>query len=320
MNPESVQEKNHKNVVAVATALIFVFLVIMFVYYYQNQYRRVDHIKSPLVEKIEHEPIENLDLSAKSAVIWNTQTKEIVYAKNEQDILPLASLTKIMTALVAVETLSPQTNIEIAEDFPEEIRDMRLLIHKNWNLMDLISFTLVTSSNGGAKAIATVAGSFLPDYKPESDPRMSFIDQLNKRADDIGLNATTFYNDSGLDLDEETGGAYGSAADVALLLDYVIRNHPEILEPTKHEAQYMISDSNVLYKLNNTNTSVEEVPGILASKTGTTDLAQANLAVAFSPGLEGPYVAVVLGSSYEERFNDISKLVQAVINRNVVQD
>jgi D-alanyl-D-alanine carboxypeptidase len=139
---------------------------------------------------------------------------------------------------------------------------------------------------------------------------------MNSRAQELGLKSVLFYNDNGLDLDvdSENSGAYGNAEDVAKLVDYIIQKHPEILEPTKHSRMSIVSKNNIVHDIKNTNIIVENIPGVIGSKTGFTDLAQGNLTVAFSPGLSGPFVAVVLGSTYDDRFNDINRLISATIN------
>lgn len=314
MNLETIQKNNKEQIKAVATGLVFIVLIFLFIYFYQNQYRRVDDLGPPFVSETV-DPFSEISLSAKSAVVWDAKNQNFVYKKNAEDILPLASLTKLMTALVAVEILPEMSKVEVNENFAAEPRDQRLLMHRNWSISDLVSFTLLTSSNGGSSAIATAAGSLLPNPKAKSDPKTAFVEYLNERAESLGLFSARFYNDSGLDLDENTGGAYGSAEEVAYLVDYILSNHPEILESTKQASHYRISDNQIVYKLDNTNSHVDKVPGVFASKTGSTDLAQANLAVAFSPGLEGPYIAVILGSTFEERFSDMDKLVKATIDR-----
>ncbi len=236
-----------------------------------------------------------------------------LYTKNEQDILPLASLTKLMTALAATEILPQGTKVSIAhKDLLGEDADRDLFVNEQWDASELIDLTLMSSSNSGAHALATVAGAYLSSHS--INPIGRFVTYMNDRAGALNLASLKFYNDSGLDVNENQSGAYGNAHDVALLTDYIMSNKPELLEPTKYARRVVVSDNNIVHSVKNTNTIIDEIPGASGSKTGYTDLAQGNLVVTFSPGLEGPFVAVVLGSTYDGRFSDIEKLVDATIN------
>lgn len=316
MDNFATEHKHDKAFIVFATIGLALVIIMVFVLYFKNQYKKVDDLRSSIVYE-EGSSFADLPISAKAAVVWDVKNKRFLYEKNEQDVLPLASLTKLMTTLAAAELVPENTQVRIADQYsgPLDERDPRLAIHKVWDIFDLISYTLLTSSNGGSKAIATVAGSMLSqkDRNDAQNPRDRFVEYINTKAKDLGLNSVRFYNDSGLDVNEEQSGGYGNAKDVAYLMGYILSTHPELLESTKHGSQEIYSDNNIPFSLKNTNVIVEQIPGVLASKTGSTDLAQANLAVAFSPGLEGPYIAVILGSSFEERFNDMSKLVSATI-------
>lgn len=330
MDSNQIEKKNEKVFIAAGIISLVLIVMVMLFVFSQNQYSKIDDLKHPIgyIKKTEKETLrpfvptntsarfENLNLSARSAVVYDVKNQKFLYQKREKDVLPLASLTKLMTALTAVELLPKESTIRIAQEYLQEENGGGLLTNERWNADDLISLTLVSSSNVGSRAIATVAGAFLPaDYNmPSTNPRENFVQRLNDRAVELGLDSMHFYNDSGLDLDLTQSGAYGSAADIAKLTSYILKNHPELLESTTHSKLSFISDTKFVHNIKNTNTIVDMIPGVIASKTGYTDLAQGNLAVAFTPGLEGPYVAVVLGSTYNGRFSDIEKLVAATVS------
>lgn len=307
--------------------LVLVVILVLFAYT-KKFYNRVDEVRVPFVENQAGEPklsqsdtsvnaFQNLDLSAHSAIVINTKTGKIIYEKNRQDILPLASLTKLMTALTAVEILPQDSTIQIAREYLQEEDVAGLFTNEKWKTSDLMAFTLVASSNVGARAIATAAGALLQKNatvaNTNADPRQVFIKEMNSKANKLGLDSMTFYNDNGLDVSTERAGAYGSAEDVAHLAEYILENHPELLEPTTHTKISFVSKTNFIHKVKNTNQTVEFVPGIIGSKTGYTDLAQGNLVVTFAPGLDGPYVAVALGSTFDGRFSDVTKLINATL-------
>jgi D-alanyl-D-alanine carboxypeptidase len=124
------------------------------------------------------------------------------------------------------------------------------------------------------------------------------------------MNESRFNNETGLDLSSSESGGYSSSRDVAFLFAYVLRNHPEILEATRHEIFNVKSENNIKHSATNTNIGIQNIPGLIASKTGYTDMAGGNLAIVFDPGVGRPIVVVALGSSEVGRFSDISLLTK----------
>lgn len=314
MDNFATQQKKDKVMLAIGVVALVIFVLLIVLMYAHGPYSRTDDISQPVVHTIptKIKISSDLVLSAKAAVVWDMKNKRFIYEKNKDEVLPLASLAKLMTALTATELLPKQSTITLVQKYlGDDTKDIGLLANENWNADDLLALTLISSSNDGAKAIASAAGAFLSNSR-SIDPRVAFLQNLNEKAVKIGLDSTHFYNESGLDLNLEQSGAYGNAKDVVILMDYILKNHPELLTPTTN-ARTLISSQDAVHSVKNTNIAVEQIPGALGSKTGYTDLAQGNLAVAFSPGLEGPYIAVVLGSTYEGRFEDINSLIEATL-------
>ncbi len=264
------------------------------------------------------DPYERLHLDARSVYVWDSQTGKKLYGKNEHEVLPLASVTKMMMALVAVELLPQSTEVSIAPIDLLEEGDTGLLVGEKWALSDLLKFTLVASSNDGASAIASVGGASLMREASSTDPftnKRLFIKRMNEKADSIGLLNTRFANESGLDIDSVTAGAYGSARDMARLFEYIARKYPELFAATTYSKIDVRSDSNVIHHVANTNAGVEEVTGLIGSKTGYTDLAGGNLVVVVDIGVSHPVVIAVLGSTKGGRFTDVNKLVNATVEK-----
>lgn len=254
-------------------------------------------------------------LIARSAIVKNLRTGEVLYRKNSEEARPLASLTKIMTALAATENLEEDQVVSISEqDVAIEGNDT-LTIGERWSFKSLRDHVLVSSSNDGASAIASVAGSALSNSSPTLDSKTKFIAEMNAEAEALGLTSTHFYNESGLD-QHGRAGAYGSASDMAKLFEYVLENYPLILEPTKEESFYATSIDGLQHTTQNTNTIVGQLPNLIASKTGYTEEAGGNLAVIVDAGLSDPIAIVVLGSTIDGRFND----VQMLANEFVIKD
>lgn len=258
-------------------------------------------------------PYESLSLAARSAVVYDLTTGRELYRKNETERLPLASLTKLMTAVVAHESLTPDTRVAITEQALAVEGDSGLFAAERWKLRDLLSFTLVTSSNDGADAVAAAAGALLSNGDTTS-PRVgtqSFVGRMNTRAKELGLEDTIFRNPTGLDVGAEATGGVGTARDVARLLAHVWLSAPDLLlETTRANARY-VSESGFAHNASNTNALVSATPGLLGGKTGYTDLAGGNLAMVVDVGLNEPVAVVVLGSTLEGRFDDVDALVHA---------
>ncbi len=250
---------------------------------------------------------ENLSLAAKSAIVVDLNTGEVLYQKAPDQKLPLASITKLMTALLASELSEDGAVVSISDSAVSQSGDSGLKEGDRFSLNNLIDFILPTSSNDGAFALAASAGSAL---NPDA-PAEAFVEAMNIRARELGLSNTTFRNPTGLDITEDEAGAYGTARDVAKLLQYIVENEPGLLEETtKSDAAY--SDlSGVLHQSSNTNPVVDAIPGLIGSKTGYTTLSGGNLAIAWNVGVSHPVVAVVLSSSHSGRFTDVLHLVEA---------
>ncbi|OGG54394.1 hypothetical protein A3D62_00495 [Candidatus Kaiserbacteria bacterium RIFCSPHIGHO2_02_FULL_49_11] len=271
---------------------------------------------TPLVESTGSvDPFEQITLNAQATYVYDAAENSVYFAKNEEVQMPLASLTKIMTALVASEFLSDNETITITADAIAKNGDTGLKRGERWRFKDLLDYTLLVSSNDGASAVAAAADALSRNPAEGTSPGTSFVLRMNERASALGLTQTYFINESGLDTNKSVGGGYGSARDVGLLLAHVISNYPNLLEATTHDSLQFVSENQFTYKATNTNLAAGKIPGLIASKTGYTELAGGNLTVAFDAGINHPVIIVVLGSSYDGRFSDIEKLVAASIKK-----
>lgn len=259
------------------------------------------------------DPFAGLSLQARAIYVFDVASGKSLYSKNENEVLPLASLAKIMTAIVATDIVPESTVVKISSDDIRKEGDSGLLVGERWRMSDIIDFTLTTSSNDGASAIASVAGS-IGDVEYTSlskEAKSEFINKMNLKADNIGLYNTRFFNESGLDIISNTSGSYGTAKDVALLMAYAVKNKSDVIGATSLQHFVTNTLNNNYHIAINTNTSTDKIPGLIASKTGFTDLAGGNLVVVFDAGIMRPIVVSVLGSTIDGRFEDVEKLVQA---------
>lgn len=239
----------------------------------------------------------NVPLVAKAAVLYDLTTGAVLYQKNANREMPLASLTKLMGAYSVLASRDPSTVVEITPDSVATEGDTGLNPGEAYELADLVRLALVASSNDAAAAVATSLGE---DY----------LLAMNSAAQDLGLTKTRFLNPTGLDLGPETAGGYGSAYDVARLAAAFFKAHPALFEETVH-ADVAIPHGRGELVAAATAAPLRDIPGLIGGKTGFTDLAGGNLVVAFDLEVGRPVIAVVLGSTREGRFSDIRTLISA---------
>lgn len=254
-------------------------------------------------------PYNSINLEAKSAYVYDLKTNEALYSKNEEMQWPLASVSKLMTAIVAEENAPEGLSIKTPETLLPERGGGDIRTSEWWNLKELIDFSLVASSNDGALAIASAVGAI--DMKVDQTPEESFVAKMNNKARELGMTQTYFINSYGLDVSENFAGSYGSAKDISALLSYAYKNHEEMLESTAKPELEVESISGIKHNVRNTNGITGKLSGLVASKTGFTDLSGGNLAIIFEAGPAHPIAIVVLGSSKDERFEDVQKLYKA---------
>lgn len=248
------------------------------------------------IQKID--PFSLLDIKARSAFVFDIKKNHVLYAKDAETTLPLASITKIMTAIVASESLPATSTISISTTDLSQDGDSGLLANERWNFKKLLDFTLSVSSNDGASAIASASSPI-------------FIEKMNQKAATLGLNSMRFYNPTGLDESIVQSGGYGSAIDVAKLFSYTLSTYPDIFTATRYANFTVSSLDNFKHTAVNTDAEINNIPGIIGSKTGYSDLAGGNLAIIYDASVNYPIIVVVLGSTYYDRFDDILKLVKA---------
>lgn len=251
---------------------------------------------------------ENIAITAKTAYVWDVKNQRALYNKNADEPLPLASITKLMTALLTHELFAETELVTMSLPAILQEGNSNLSEGEQLNVEQTMEIALVSSSNDAAYALAASVGSLLG----EQDPASQFIEGMNIRAKELGLNSLNFKSTTGLDLSESEPGAVGTARDVSFLMEYIITNYPSVLFPTREPEARVYNTDGAYHEINNTNQIVKDIPNLIASKTGYTDLAGGNLTIAFDAGMNRPIIITVLGSTFEGRFDDVLTLVKAV--------
>ncbi len=252
------------------------------------------------------DPFAGIALSGAAAFVLDAKTQKVLYTKNPDEQLPLASITKLMTAALANEILPAESRITISSAAMAQDGTSAILEGEVYTMQALSDLTLVTSSNDGAYALAEAAGALFENGGPST-----FVQAMNIKSDELGLTKTYFRNPTGLDVAEGKSGAYSTARDVAFLMQHILFTQPGILERTT-ASRVQIPVVNAGNKqIYNTNYNADDIIGLIGSKTGYTELAGGNLVIAFEVEPNHPIIAVVLGSTREGRFSDIDSLVKA---------
>lgn len=198
-----------------------------------------------------------LDISAKSAVIICAETGEVVYSKNMNECLSMASTTKIMTAILAVEYGASDKNLTVIENMiAVEGTSMGLKDGDSVSLKTLVKGMLLASGNDAANAVANIIGGDIP----------TFVQMMNDKAKEIGMYSTSFETPSGLDGDNH----YSTAFDMAILGAYAIKN-PEFRSICSSESLAVFYGSPPYRRvLTNHNKLLKMYDGAFGIKTGFT--------------------------------------------------
>ena len=238
-------------------------------------------------------------LTAKSVVLMEMSSGEILLSKNPDEKLPPASITKIMTMLLVMEALD-SGKIKL-DDIVTTSKNASskggsqiwLKEGEQMTVHDMLKATAIGSANDACTAL----GEYIAGGEAE------FVAMMNARAKELGMNNTNFENPSGLD--DTAENHYSTARDVAIMSCELMK-HEKIKEYT---TVWMDSLRNGETELVNTNRLVRFYEGTTGVKTGTTS--KAGYCVSASAKRDGmELVAVVLGSDNStERFEDAKKLL-----------
>jgi D-alanyl-D-alanine carboxypeptidase len=251
---------------------------------------------------------EDVPIVATAAYVWDVAGQRALYTKNHTETLPLASITKLMTTLIAHELVSDNVPATVSLRAVQEFGNSGLTAGERFAMKDLLALALVTSSNDAAYALGEQVGRELGD----DDPNAQFVAAMNIRAEELGLSTLRFFNTTGLDESPTQAGGYGSARDVTFLMEYLVRQYPELLEPTTEEFMRIYNEDMAYHNALNTNQAVRDIPNLIGSKTGFTDLAGGNLTIAVDTGFNRPVIITVLGSTRDARFSDALALLDAI--------
>lgn len=255
----------------------------------------------------------DLDLKAANIFVVDLNEDWVIFEKNAFEARPLASVTKLLTALIAEERIPPGIYISISLGAVKQEGDSGFAAGDNYKKEDLIDFMLVDSSNDAAYALAEFVSEGLSG---EPDPISKFVILMNDRVRELGAKNTSFFNVNGLDIADGNGkraGALGTAEDISTLAEYIYRNYPNIFTRTKEAGIKISSLAGKIVSAKNTNRAFSEITQLIGSKTGYTDLSGGNLVFIFDAGFSRPVLVSLLGSTEEGRFEDAKTISDAIL-------
>lgn len=239
-----------------------------------------------------------LDVSAPSAVLMEKATGQVLFAKDEHTKREPASVTKIMTLLLTMEAIDSgqlsYDSIVTASAHACSMGGSQIWLRENeqMTVSDMLKAVCVVSANDCAVALAEqVAGS-----------EEAFVERMNQKASELGMNDTTFQNATGLPTKNHVTSAY----DIALMSRELILNHPDIRQYT---TIWMDSLRNGESSLVNTNKLIRFYDGATGLKTGFTGTALYCLSgTAERDGME--LIAVIMKApTSAQRFEDAKTLL-----------
>lgn len=201
--------------------------------------------------------VEVPDISAKSAVVICADTGEVVFEKDAYQKMPMASTTKIMTSVLALEFGADEHFLTVTDEMVSvEGSSIGLLPDDKISLKTLVKGMLLESGNDAANSVAHIIGGSTPE----------FVAIMNSKAKEIGMNSTSFETPSGLDGENH----YSTAFDMALLGAYAIKN-PEFKQICSSKEQVVFYGNDPCRRVfTNNNKLLDTYDGIFGIKTGFT--------------------------------------------------
>lgn len=256
--------------------------------------------------------VKAIDTSATGAILMDMDTNRILYSKNIHKVRSVASISKIMTAIVAIENADVESKVTVGEEIKKAYGSgIYIKSGEVLTLKDLLYGLMLRSGNDAALAIAKYVGGSVE----------KFVNMMNETAIKIGMEDSIFKNPHGLD--EEDGGNLSSAYDMAILTSYAMKNetYKEIVSTKK----YNLKTNMNTYSWTNKNKLLRTYEYTTGGKTGFTEIARRTLVTTASKDNIN-LVAVTLNDGND--FNDHKNLFEygfenyrsyGILNKGIIQ-
>lgn len=249
---------------------------------------------------------EDMTLNAKSAVLIDEISGRVLYGKNENEKMPMASTTKIMTCIIALENGKPDDKVKVS-NYASSMPDVQLNIRtgEEYRLGDLLYSLMLESHNDTAVAIAEHIGGTVE----------GFASMMNRKAKELGANDTNFVTPNGLDDDKH----YTTAANLACIARYAMKN-PRFVEIINTKS-YSFSEINNKrnFSVNNKDAFLSMMDGAVGIKTGFTGKAGYCFVGALHKDNK-KFISVVLASGWPPskglKWKDTQKLMKYGLDKH----
>ena len=254
-------------------------------------------ISEPSYFPIYDSKIEKPVIDAKSGLVYDTRSGRFLFAKNPRLKLPVASLTKILSAVVVLENLDTKDIIVVPKEaLRVDDEKQSLYLNEEITVENLLKLMLIESSNDAAYALAYYANT----------KGINFVEKMNEKAQLLSMNDSNFLDPAGLNDD-----AYSTAEDLVKLVKYSFKYDLiwEIL--TEKSIVVRSTDGKIEHRAENTDQLLGVIPDIFGGKTGYTDNALGCMILVVDiPDKNDKLISIVLGS--RSRFDDTKKLIDWV--------
>lgn len=235
-------------------------------------------------------------LEAKAAALFDVRSGRFLFSKNVNQRLPVASITKLMSAVVILANLNLNDVFTVpAEDINVDGKGADFYKNEELRGTDLFKIMLIKSSNDAALTFATAA----------REAGIDFIAKMNEKAQSLGMTNTKFADPAGLN-DQDT---FSTASDLVKLVHHAA-GYDLISQALRTKSAIVTSiDGKTAHNLVNTNRLIGQIPNVIMGKTGYTDSALYTMVL--EVGVNGgrdTIISVILGSN--DRFAETKKLIQ----------
>ena len=236
-------------------------------------------------------------VSAQSVLVKDFNTDKILWSKNKDEIKSIASISKLMTAMVILdlEEINLEQEIKIEKiDINGDFNKLKIYNWETIKFIDLLKISLITSSNTGIKILIKNTGL----------NEEEFVEKMNQKAKYLNLENTKFADPTGLDKDNV------STAWELIKMTKKAFSYPEIAQATSQKNySFQTINSHRLVNVQNTNDLIGGYLNIEAGKTGYIEEAGYCLISKVGYKEQGPILVVVLGSeSHYQRFSDLKNV------------
>lgn len=237
----------------------------------------------------------------KSTVAVDIDNSQILFSYNAKEPLAMASLTKMMTAIVALENLP---NLDVVVNVSRnaalvEGSKMHLWIDEKITLRDILYGLILKSGNDASIAIE--------EYYNGLDPNNNFVGLMNEKAKFLGLKNTQFFDSAGIAENKST------ALELSIIMDYALRNRTfaQIASTVQYNAKAL--NGSLEHNMTTTNRLLRTRTDTIAGKTGYSEAANYNFINAFRSPQNHRIAVVILGAdNHNSRFDECSKIIDWV--------